>query len=157
MNSEEPDLVVVVVHHRPAPQGSKRHVGHGRMVEESKRVEPWRKAVAVAARQSIGADWQPLDGPLAIEVVFTVRKPKSAPKTRQTWPCTRDSGDIDKLLRSTFDALATDVRAIADDSRVIHVAAVKAFPGEHPGTLPQPGAVIRVWQLNPTNDQNRSA
>ena len=27
----------------PAPQGSKRHVGEGRMVESSKRVKPWRR------------------------------------------------------------------------------------------------------------------
>lgn len=30
----------------PAPQGSKRHVGEGRMVESSKRVKPWRRQVA---------------------------------------------------------------------------------------------------------------
>jgi Holliday junction resolvase RusA-like endonuclease len=153
--SGTPHLTVTVTDHRPAPQGSKKHIGNGRMVEQSKRVEPWRKAVAVAARQAIGAGWTPLDGPLAIEVIFTVRKPKSAPKTRTTWPCTRDSGDLDKLLRSTFDALATDVSAIADDSRVIQVTAVKAFPGEHPDTLPQPGAVIRIWALN--LPQQRSA
>jgi Holliday junction resolvase RusA-like endonuclease len=78
-------------------------------------------------------------------VVFTVRKPASAPKTRTSWPCTRDSGDLDKLLRSTFDAIADDAKAIADDSRIIRVTAAKVFPGEHPHALTAPGAVIRVW------------
>ena len=32
----------------PAPQGSKTHIGNGRMVESSKRVKPWRRQVAAA-------------------------------------------------------------------------------------------------------------
>ena len=32
----------------PAPQGSKRHVGGGRLVESSKKVKPWRRAVNAA-------------------------------------------------------------------------------------------------------------
>lgn len=152
-----PDLEFTV-HHRPAPQGSKRHVGHGRLLEQSKRVAPWRSAVEDAARAAIIASHairyggrpavqpQSLDGPLSVEVVFTVRKPASAPKTRVTWPTTRDSGDIDKLLRSTFDALTT-AGAIADDSRIVEVTSRKVFPGEGLGALEMPGAVIRVWRL----------
>lgn len=146
------------VHHRPAPQGSKKHVGRGRLLEQSKRVAPWREAVDTAARAALNARHvlehggrpaiapQPLDGPLSVEVVFTVRKPASAPKTRVTWPTTRDSGDIDKLLRSTFDALTTS-GAIADDSRIVETVARKVFPGEGLDALEEPGAVIRVWRL----------
>jgi Holliday junction resolvase RusA-like endonuclease len=146
-----PDLEFTV-QHRPAPQGSKRHVGRGRLLEQSKRVAPWREAVHEAAKQAMNTRWlagrgeESLDGPLSIEVVFTVRKPASAPKRRITWPTTRDSGDIDKLLRSTFDALTTG-GAIADDSRVVEVAARKVFPGEGLDALDEPGAVIRVWKL----------
>ncbi|WP_031514795.1 RusA family crossover junction endodeoxyribonuclease [Streptomyces sp. NRRL F-5123] len=149
-----PDITITVHGHRPAPQGSKRHVGNGRLIEQSKRVKPWRAAVedaAVAAMTSghIGATpvhRPPLDGPLSIEIAFTVRKPASAPKRRTTWPTTRDSGDIDKLLRATFDALTTS-GAIADDSRVVEVVARKVFPGEGLDALDEPGAVIRVWRL----------
>ncbi|MDT0381384.1 RusA family crossover junction endodeoxyribonuclease [Streptomyces sp. DSM 42041] len=153
-----PDLTVVVRGHRPAPQGSKRHVGRGRMVEQSKRVAPWRAAVKVAAERATrtahvmqyggapAGQVAPLDGPLSVEVVFTVRKPASAPKRRITWPTTRDSGDLDKLLRSTFDAL-TDAGAIADDSRVVEVTARKVHPGEGLDALAEPGAVIRIWTL----------
>jgi Holliday junction resolvase RusA-like endonuclease len=157
-----PDLEFTVTDHRPAPQGSKRHVGRGRLLEQSKRVAPWRDAVDAAARGAIKArhirrhmlDYggmpatapEPLDGPLSLEVVFTVRKPASAPKRRVTWPTTRDSGDIDKLLRSTFDALTT-AGAIADDSRIVEITARKVFPGEGLDALETPGAVIRVWRL----------
>lgn len=151
-----PDLEFTV-HHRPAPQGSKRHVGRGRLLEQSKRVGPWRLAVHTAARAALlvgpKSSWPgdlehrpPLDGPLSVEIVFTVRKPASAPKTRVTWPTTRDSGDIDKLLRSTFDALTT-AGAIADDSRIVEVVTRKVFPGEGLDALETPGAVIRVWRL----------
>lgn len=152
------DLTIIVRNHRPAPQGSKRHVGNGRLIEQSKRVAPWRDAVDRAARAAMVARHamqyggspagpvQPLDGPLSIEIVFTVRKPASAPKSRTTWPTTRDSGDIDKLLRSTFDALTT-AGAIADDSRIVKVTTRKAFPGEGLDALDAPGAAIRIWQL----------
>jgi len=36
----------------PAPQGSKRHVGRGVLVESSKALGPWRDAVAWAARDA---------------------------------------------------------------------------------------------------------
>lgn len=141
-----PDLTITVHGHRPAPQGSKRHIGRGRLIEQSKRVKPWRDAVHDATTAIVnGAD--PLDGPLAVEVVFTVRKPASAPKHRITWPTTRDSGDLDKLLRSTFDALTTG-GAIADDSRVVEVTASKVHPGEGLHALSEPGATIRIWRLS---------
>ncbi|MFH9236107.1 RusA family crossover junction endodeoxyribonuclease [Streptomyces globisporus] len=163
--------LTIVVHGRPAPQGSKKYAGHrlnaasGRMsavlVEQSKRVKPWRHLVTTATRaaaaEQIAAhvkqhrDWpthlaQPLDGPLEAEIVFTVLKPASAPKRRRTWPTTRHSGDVDKLIRSTFDGIA-DAEAVTDDSRIIRVTATKTFPGEHPEALDQPGAIIRLYTL----------
>ncbi|MFJ9799899.1 RusA family crossover junction endodeoxyribonuclease [Streptomyces sp. NPDC101145] len=156
--------LTIVVHGRPAPQGSKRYAGHRRnaasgrisavLVEQSKRVKPWRALVTAATTQALTADpaslvpayTSPLDGPLEAEIVFTVRKPASAPKRRRTWPITRDSGDIDKLLRSTFDGIA-DAAAVVDDSRIIRVTATKTFPGEHPEALDRPGAVIRLYTL----------
>jgi hypothetical protein len=59
---------------------------------------------------------------------------------------TRDSGDLDKLQRSTFDGIA-DAGAVVDDSRIIRVTAEKTFPLEHPEALPEPGAIIRLYTL----------
>lgn len=169
MTLTAPDLhhelrLTVVVHGRPAPQGSKKYAGHRRnaksgrisavLVEQSKRVKPWRALVTAATHDAmttghtgnVPVHFPPLDGPLAAEIIFTVRKPASAPKRRRTWPNTRDSGDLDKLLRSTFDGIA-DAQAVVDDSRIIHVTATKTFPGEHPEALPEPGAIIRLYAL----------
>jgi hypothetical protein len=41
------------VNGHPAPQGSKRHVGGGRMVESSRAVGPWREAVRADVVQEI--------------------------------------------------------------------------------------------------------
>lgn len=150
--------LTVVVHGRPAPQGSKRYAGHRRnaasgrvsavLVEQSKRVKPWRALVTRAVLNTMldAHLAEPLDGPLMAEVIFTVLKPTSAPKRRRTWPTTRHSGDLDKLLRSTFDGIA-DAQAIADDSRIVRVTAEKTYPGDHPEALDQPGAIIRLYTL----------
>lgn len=164
-NTRRQHCLAIVVNGRPAPQGSKRYAGHrlnsasGRvsavLVEQSKRVKPWRALVTAATRDAIAdwsdspfgfTHWQPLDGPLEAEIVFTVLKPGSAPKRKRTWPITRHSGDVDKLIRSTFDGIA-DGGAVVDDSRIIRVTATKTFPGEHPDALDQPGATIRLYTL----------
>lgn len=155
-----PDLTITVTNHRPAPQGSKTKSRYGAIIDDNPRTKPWRKAVHDAAAKAMACGHldartvpaAPLDGPLSVEVTFTVTKPASAPKRRVTWPITRASGDIDKLLRSTFDALTTG-GAIADDSRIVEVRATKVHPGEGVDALDQPGAVIRIWNLNAGADR----
>jgi len=154
-----PDLTVTVTNHQPAPQGSKAKSRYGAIIDDNPRTKPWRKAVDTAARAAMNARFlagtgeerpdRPLclDGPLCVEAAFTVPKPASAPKTRMTWPTTRTSGDIDKLLRSTLDALTTS-GAIADDARIVEVIARKMHPGEGIDALDAPGAVIRIWRLS---------
>jgi crossover junction endodeoxyribonuclease RusA len=145
----EPVLMLVVVG-TPAPQGSKRHVGRGVMVESSKKVRPWRDAV----RAEAVAKWLqvPLDEPVRVQMVFTFLRPAShfragkyaglvserAPRAPQGMP------DLSKLIRSTEDAL-TDAGVWRDDARVVAVSACKVYVGEHPDALDSPGAVIRIW------------
>lgn len=126
----------------PAPQGSKRFVrmgqnGRGIMVESSARTKPWRLAVQQAAFESV----QRLTGPVAIEFVFTMPKPKSAPKTRRTWPDRKP--DIDKLCRSTLDGLV-EAGVIEDDARVVRLTCAKVFPGEDAQALSVPGVRITI-------------
>jgi Holliday junction resolvase RusA-like endonuclease len=71
-------------------------------------------------------------------------KPTSAPKRRRTYPAV--SPDIDKLERSTYDAI-TQAQAWEDDGRVIENHNRKVYPGEHPEALDQPGAIIRLYTL----------
>ena len=140
----------------PAPQGSKKFVGtnkagRGILVESSKKVKPWRqdvKAAAVFQQQRLDlADpdgWRcPLDGPLLVSMVFTMPKPASAPKRRQTWPDKKP--DLSKLARSTEDALV-DAGLILDDSRIVeYVRLAKVFPGEDPQSLRSPGVSITIY------------
>lgn len=118
-----------------APQGSKRHVGRGRMVESSKAVGPWRERVALAAHHLAahqqGWTLAPAGVPVAVDLVFVRPRPVSTPKSR-TPPATKKP-DVDKLARAVLDAL-TGI-AWADDSQVIDLRARKRLAeiGETPG------------------------
>ena len=120
--------VITVEGIEAAPQGSKRHVGRGIMVEMCKRVVPWKKAVGVEAKKVVK---EIIIEPVHIDLVFWFNRPishlyangeikPSAPK----YP-NRRQGDIDKLCRSTLDALT--LSAIADDSQVVSLQARKYY------------------------------
>lgn len=135
----------IIAYGRPAPQGSKRHVGRGIMVESSKHVRPWRQCVHAAAL-AVRNGAAPLDGPLLVRMVFTVAKPKSAPKRRQTWPDRMP--DLSKLCRATEDAL-TDAGVWADDARVVGYGRLaKVYPNEDPDALEAPGVRIEITRLD---------
>jgi Holliday junction resolvase RusA-like endonuclease len=137
----------IVVYGMPGPQGSKRHVGNGRMIESSKKVKPWRqdvKAAALAVRNGAA----PIDGPVSVRMVFTLPKPSSAPKRRRTWAMRKP--DLSKLARSTEDAL-TDAGLLADDARIIEFARLaKVFPKEDPEALEAPGVRIEIKPVEAT-------
>ena len=95
-----------------------------------------------AAREAM-AGRAPLDGPLWVGMVFTVAKPKSAPKRKRTWPATKP--DLSKLARSTEDALS-DGGAWRDDAMVVeYLRLAKVYPGEDANALHIPGAVISIY------------
>jgi len=150
-NALEHELVprlVIIVYGDPAPQGSKKFVGmvggRGMLVESSKRVKPWRQDVVGVAREVMNGA-PPLDGPLGMRMVFTMRKPASAPKRRRTWPSSKP--DVSKLARSTEDALVT-AGAIKDDSRIVEYARLaKVFPNEDAEALSSTGVRIEIWRL----------
>jgi len=137
-------MITIRVYGEAGPQGSKRFVGtsksgRGIMIESSAKVKPWREAVKWAAMQS-GA--RGLDGPLWVSMIFTIKKPKSAPKRKRTWPATKP--DLSKLARSTEDAIS-DSGVWADDARVVeYLRLAKVYPGEDPDALDRPGCLIRI-------------
>ena len=139
--------IELIAYGSPAPQGSKRHVGGGRMIESSKKVKPWRQDVKDAAERLLAESGvATLDGPILARMVFTVPKPASAPKKRRTYPWRKP--DVSKLVRSTEDALS-DAGLWRDDSRVVEYSRVaKVFPGEDPEALDRPGVRITVEVLS---------
>lgn len=152
-----------VVHGQPAPQGSKRHIGNGVMIESSKKVKPWREAVkhaaldAIAKREGTSRPFTVLAGPVWVTLVFTVARPKSHYRTGRNshllrdnaplWPSTKPDGD--KLDRACLDAL-TDAGVFADDAQVAVRVSIKTYPDVHPRAIATPGAFIAVRPLPAT-------
>lgn len=146
--------LTVEVYGLPAPQGSKRHVGGGRMIENSPHVKTWREDVKQAALAALEESpaWDRTHTHVVMHVVFTLPRPKSHYRTGKFAHLLRDGAprlhgttpDLDKLLRSTCDALTT-AGVYADDARVSQVFAVKAYETRAsvpPGALDRPGARI---------------
>lgn len=130
-----PPPLSVSVEGIPAAQGSKRHVGNGRLIEQSKRVKPWRTSVRVAAWDAVlnaGHPGFPAGTPVQVEVTFVMRRPAATPK-RRTPPAVKRP-DVDKLSRACLDALS-EAGVWIDDAQVVHLCAVKriAEVDEGPG------------------------
>lgn len=138
----------------PAPQGSKRHVGGGRMVEMSKAVGPWREAVRAEAQRAIeDATWhsgvdpgKPVSDALSVTVVFVLARPKGhmgggqlggkqyVKQSAPAYPAKRP--DLDKLARAVLDGLVMG-GVMADDSQVVSLNCAKVYArnGMPPGAL----------------------
>lgn len=142
--------LVITVHGTPAPQGSKRHVGNGVMVESSKAVRPWREAVKAAALEARSAVlWQAVE----VDIRFYFRRPaahygtgKNAAFVKSAAPA-RPKGkpDLDKCARACLDSL-TDAGIWGDDAQVVTLVASKHYADQAAGILP--GAIIRVRELD---------
>jgi crossover junction endodeoxyribonuclease RusA len=139
--------MTITVHGTPKPQGSKKFVGvaksgRGILVESCKEVKNWREAVKWAAVEKcevacLNTGDFAFTGPVAVEVDFYFIHPKTGKRRA----CHAVKPDIDKLLRSTFDALK-DAGVFEDDSRICDVTARKHYATQF---SPVPaGAVIRV-------------
>lgn len=150
-----------IVHGSPAPQGSKAFKGMrinkdtGKktpiLVEQTAaRTNQWRDDVVRAATDAMPVGWQRLamsnrDG-LVVDMVFTRERPAGLRRRHVDWPAT--APDLDKLARSTGDALTTS-GAIRDDARIVaYRRLAKVWVNDpDPDALPHPGAVIRIWSL----------
>lgn len=132
-------VVTFTVLGKPAPQGSKRYVGNGRMVEASKHLEPWRMATRIAAMEAMRASRLPTyTGPVDVHVHYTFAiSPSSRGRTDGMLHAIRP--DLDKLLRATLDGITGVV--IDDDSRVANLSSRKTW------TTGEQGAQITVMFL----------
>lgn len=123
-------ILSVFVPGTAAPQGSKRHVGRGVMIESSKAVKPWRESI----RWAILERWRGAQmlGAVAVDLEFIMPRPASTPK-RSTPPAIKRP-DIDKLERAVLDAIGS-AGVWKDDSQVTTLRATKRLAeiGETPG------------------------
>lgn len=123
-------------------------MGNGAMVESSKYVMPWRQDVKYAAIAAKPADWDTAPA-MSLSVIFRFTRPASHYATKglsSTAPqhCTSArKGDLDKLLRSTNDALTGVL--FDDDRQIVSLTATKRYCTESE----QQGAVITLTALTP--------
>lgn len=114
----------------PRPQGSKRHVGGGRMIESSKYVKAWREKVSQISKHAHRGR-EPLTGPQRLDLVLVMPARKKEPHPG-SWHTVKP--DLDKLIRAIDDALTT-AGIITDDSTITAITAIKrrAKKDEPPG------------------------
>lgn len=144
----------------PAPQGSHRgFVVNGRAVvtQDNKKTKPWRQAVSAAANEQMlrsptdGGQAGPQLGPVAVEITFHMPRPgyhfrtgKRAHELKPNAPTYVDKKpDIDKLVRSTLDAL-TDAAAFRDDAQVARLVVEQRYADA------ATGARIHITPLDPS-------
>jgi Holliday junction resolvase RusA-like endonuclease len=135
----------------PAPQGSKsaftnKYTGKAQMKESSaKTLAPWRQDVKTAAIDAIAASgYMPPSETVGVSmhVTFLLARPKGHFRTGRNAHLLRDGAplrpttrpDVDKLLRSTLDALKV-AGVYRDDSHVVTVTGRKVYAREHTGAI----------------------
>jgi crossover junction endodeoxyribonuclease RusA len=123
------------------PQGSKRSLGNGRMIESSPHLKPWRSDVRFTAQQNRPDQWDSTL-PMSVSLAFCFPRPKSHYNSKGSLTAnaparatSKSIGDIDKLTRGILDALTTVL--FDDDSQVIEVNAYKRYcsSSERPGAI----------------------
>ena len=129
-----PDRLEFFVAGLPAPQGSKKHVGNGVMVESSKKVKPWREDVRHGATEA--ACGRVFTGPVFVVLDFRLPQLASDPHRHQH----RTTPDLDKLVRSTFDAIVS-AGVLKDDALVYSLVAEK----HHARNAQRPGVTIVIY------------
>jgi len=120
------------------------------MLESSKKAKPWRQDVKLDSRRQYKD--VPLTGPVEMEIVFWLPRPKSHFRTGRhagelkpnapSHSTSAGQGDIDKLARCTLDGLSAKCggSVIADDSLVVKLSLEKRYVTATEGV----GATIRL-------------
>jgi Holliday junction resolvase RusA-like endonuclease len=141
----------------PAPQGSKIAVAKGVLRDDNPiALRTWREDVkqAALACRAEHDDIAYLDGPLLVMVTFSLRRPQSHHRAskrsnglRIDAPIHSSSRpDLDKLLRSTLDAITTS-GLIGDDGQIAELRARKRFVNTAVRGADGVGAVVVVERL----------
>jgi len=143
----------------PAPQGSKKSVGRGIMIESSKKVKPWRQDIMSQTRDQFFDE--PLTGPLWVGIVFWFPRPQThyriidgelsnvIKENKPTHTTSCSDGDLDKVVRSTLDGLSAKAGGcvIQDDSLVVSLTCEKRYVTSSEGC----GALITIAPTSCTN------
>lgn len=121
----------------PAPGGSKRHIGNGRVIDDSKRNAPWRSLVSVVAMQHYRGE--PVTFPVGVRVLFLFPHPKGHFRTGKHAGELRPDAPVfhtirpdgTKLWRAAEDALTGILWK--DDGQVVRQSIEKWYTNGTPG------------------------
>lgn len=109
----------------PKPQGSKR-VFNGRVVEAAgNALKAWRKAIADECLAQVTEAHKPLLGPIRVDCVFYLPRPKTVSEKDRALPIVPP--DVDKLARGLLDGIGQSQVIWGDDSQVIELRATKVY------------------------------
>lgn len=125
----------------PAPKGSKRYVGNGRMIESSKLLPDWRNQLSSSIEWTwAGAGGATITGPVGVRLDFVMPRPKRLAKRADPPAVSRP--DVDKLARAVLDELQLG-GVLRDDSQVTSLHASKRVAGVGESA----GVAMEVWVL----------
>lgn len=132
------DSVTAFIPGHPEQQGSKRHVGHGVMIEDNPRLKSWRRD-AILCLLSAAEGFKFGRVPIEVTATFRYARPKShygtgrnSDRLKPSAPSYKTSpSDCDKLCRALGDA-ATQSGLIPDDAFIVRWVATKGY-GDEPG------------------------
>ncbi len=112
----------ITVPGKPLPKGSLRHVGRGRLIEQTS-VKTWMSEIRRNITDAYGDEAPLFEAPVRATLHF--RFPRPAAAKNRLYPHLRSVGDLDKLIRAVLDALQPQV--LVDDSLVVMIAAGKFY------------------------------
>lgn len=137
------DVLDVHVFGLPVPQARPRAfktpTGQIRLYDPAD-CKDWKRTVLAQVLERKPA--APVDGPLRMDLVFDLPRPKSAPK-RVQHPTSRP--DLDNLLKAIKDALRGVV--YRDDSQIVALTATKKY-GQAPGVSIRVAHVVAQLALS---------
>lgn len=136
------EMIEFTIEGTPRPQGSKRNVGGGIMVESSKHVKEWRafaRMKAVEAMRGLPRIEKPTGVSLAVRFYFDRPKKHFTSKgLRPEAPLVHvGKPDTDKILRALFDSMTEIV--FEDDSQICRLTVSKLY-GKFAETIVSVGA-----------------
>lgn len=136
-------MITFRVYGTPAPKGSmKAFMPKGArrpiVTHDNKQTKPWQIEVMWYAREHCK---KPLDGPVAVALIFFVPRPKMSAKKAAATRYSTKKPDCDKLARLVLDALKG--YAYVDDAQVAQLTVQKFYENDDE----RPGVDVRVCPL----------
>lgn len=147
----EPDEITFEVSGEPVPQPRVRVStwgGRGRAyVPKEHPVHAYREAIVLVART---AGWiaGPTDGPVAVEILASFKRPPShmtkSGTPRASAPRWPGRADVDNVAKAVLDAITTSAAFWRDDDQVVELRVSKGY-----SELPAGRTIVSVRRLAP--------